>query len=503
MRTLLIFLLLAPLAWADVESVRPACGLEGDYVVLAGTNFADEPAVTFDGVAAEVLRGRADRLLVMVPAGLTPGAATIDVDGSTVDFTVLAPGAPVVHHLSAATAFEGAMVYVVGDRLTDGRVAFVDDGGAVADTAPLEGRRYIAFFEVPAGLPVGDYTLRFVNGDGLDTDPCSPALAIVEKGPPAVDAITPADQQPGYFVTIEGTNLAPWGEVTVTWTDNGNVLETSGFSNGTDRVFTWVPNNAEGGVTYDVTLTFRDGATSPAVAYTVGVPPPPTIDRLEYDTGPAGSTLGIFGAGFGAGNGFFPLGGRFSGDSGNLDVTVEFTQGGTATEAEVLFVFPGFGLFDDAIFARVPDLADGDYEVTVTVGDVTSNAVTFTVATLPLTVSGMTPDSHRDGAFPQPVLIEGTGFGVFDIFSAQPNVTVTWDDGVDPPREGFVLYHDDREIVVLPPIEKLNNVGDEPILFIGGRVDGGPTVEGLPPGEYTVRVDNGDETVVAGTYTVE
>ena len=117
-------------------------------------------------------------------------------------------------------------------------------------------------------------------------------------------------------------------------------------------------------------------------------------------------------------------------------------------------------------------------------------------------------NGYEESADSEVVVITGTGFGVpdYDFVIADDNrgggaglalfdpgqdpfadlfkVTVTWQGDGDP-LEGYVLWHHDREILVIPP---------------GGWEDP------LPAGEYTVRVtverESGDETVVAGTYTV-
>ena len=154
------------------------------------------------------------------------------------------------------------------------------------------------------------------------------------------------------------------------------------------------------------------------------------------------------------------------------------------------------------IKVRIPEsLVDGDYDVTVTTVTGTSNALVFTVGDLPLAVTSMKPNSQGEHGPNSPVVITGTGFGTMNKNSSVANhggmggfgrpeldLEVTWDDGSEAdPVKGFVLYHTNREIVVIPP---------------GGWFDP------LPIGEYTVRVvlhPDSDEPEVAsaGTYTVE
>jgi hypothetical protein len=97
------------------------------------------------------------------------------------------------------------------------------------------------------------------------------------------------------------------------------------------------------------------------------------------------------------------------------------------------------------------------------------------------------------------VVITGTGFGtmgkggMLKHAGGPPgppdlDLAVTWDDGSgDDPLKGFILYHTDREIIVIPP---------------------GGWFKPLPIGEYTVRVvlhpdSDEPEVATAGTYSVE
>lgn len=508
---------LASLAGASLD-VRPGCAAPGDAVLIKGADFGESPTVLFGETEAEVLRNDDSRIVCRVPAGLGAGDLTIDVDGATTGFHVLAQGAPAIVHMSAGTATPGMLVFFVGARLKGASAAFEADG-ATAAVVDLKGGSRVGYLKVPLDLEPGTYTI-VISNDAGDTGPCSPTLNVVEKGEPTLLSIEPSEQLPGRRVLCKGTDLGPLGFCFLTWKgSDGNGLFTYGFTNGYDRVHTWVPGDAEAGATYDVTIDFVDGSTTEdtgALAYTVGTPAPPELTELEYDTGPAGSLVGIFGFDL-VGNGYaWP--------------TVHFTKDGVSTEALISYAYGGYcggngdpansgganrlqGGYDnglDQIVAEVPrDLGDGDYDVTVTVSGQTSNALVFTVGDLPLTVTSMRPDSQGPYGPTDVVVIEGTGFGVpdYDFVITDDNrgganglalfdpgedpfedlfkVTVTWQgDGL--PLEGYVLWHHDREILVVPP---------------GGWEDP------LPVGEYTVSVtverENGDtETVEAGSYTV-
>jgi hypothetical protein len=341
----------------------------------------------------------------------------------------------------------------------------------------------------------------------------------VEAGDATIESIEPLAQLPGRPVLCKGTDLGPVGFCFLTWTGtDGNGLFSWGFANGYDRVHTWVPGDAQAGAAYEVVIDFADGSTTQAFSYAVGTPAPPEITELQYDEGPAGSLVGI--------SGHDLLG------SGYAWPTVEFTRDGVSTEALIYYAFGGFGGFGsaggghggpnaqeggfkgddlDRIVVEVPrDLEDGPYEVTVTVSGQTSNSETFTVGDLELTVTSMSPDGQGPYGPRDIVVIEGTGFGIPDYdfyitngggkggangiagfdpggdpFADAFKVTVTWQGDGDV-LEGTVLWHTDREILVIPP---------------GGWEDP------LPVGDYMVSVtverdDGGTETAEAGPYTV-
>jgi len=512
-------LLLAAGALArSIDEVKPACAAPGDAVLLKGSGFGEKPTVLFGSSEAKILRSDDSRIICRVPDDLAEGDVTIDVDGATAGFQVLAKGTPAIVHVSAGTATPGMLVFFVGARLQGATADFVDDQGATAASLALKGGSRVGYLKVPDDLATGTYTIVISNEAG-DSGPCSPTMEVVEPGEPTLGSIEPDAQLPGRPVLCKGTDLGPVGFCFLTWKDSaGNGLFTYGFANGYDRVHTWVPGDAEAGATYDVTIDFADGSSTEgtgALAYTVGIPDPPEITELEYDKGPPGSLVGIFGIGL--------VG------SGHSWPTVEFTKDGVSTEALIYYAFGGLpggggpgighggpnalqgGFMGDAIDKILvevpPDLEDGDYDVTVTVNGQSSNAVTFTVGTLPLTVTSMHPDSQGPHGPEDIVVIEGTGFGVPDYGKRMPaggggasglagvpnglpfdsffKVTVTW-QGDGEPLTGYVLWHTDREILVIPP---------------GGWGDP------LPVGTYEVSVTveraNGDtETVDAGTYTV-
>lgn len=483
MKTLFLLLLLTvPAAAQTIDTVRPDCAVPGSRVLICGDRFGDDPVVSIAGFRAQVLRSHDSKILALVPHDAASGEARISVGSAGASIDIHASGAPVVRRLSAHTATPGQLLVLIGRNLRGAEAAFVDADGAEVTSVRLRGRNRVGFFRVPRDLAPARYTLE-VRNDAGSSGRCSPKIAIVEAGPPTLDSIHPEGQHPGRSLIASGSDLGPVGLCVAHWSGGGQQLAAGGFANGYDRVFTYVPFQTVAGQTYKVHIEFADGsstADSGLLSYTVGSTSGPRIRGLQFESGPAGGPVGILG------DGFFPArvnAVRAIAIADALPV-VEFTRDGVAHKARILFGTPGRGDEGDFLVVRVPQVADGDYDVTVTVGGVSSNAVVFTVKELPLTVTSMRPDHQSSRGFVYPVLFTGTGFG--SGLDAQ-DIEITWErDG--SARNGRLLFRNDREMFVLPP--------------------GGSSSERLGVGKYLVRVTRYPGTdkqvsVVAGTYTVE
>lgn len=458
--------LFAAPAWAaEIDGFQPACGAPGDLVLIRGSDFADEPEVSFGTLTADIVKSRDDAIVCRVPADASTGGVTISVDGTdaTDDFTVVAEGTPVVYRLSAEKGTADMPVFVHGRRLKGCTIAFVDESDVTQSTIELRGGRRAAFFKIPDDLDAGTYTLVFTNEDSQDSGDCSPTFEVVEAGDAALTAIDPDEAAPGARIVCTGTDLGPPGPCKVLWTDeNDEVMTWWGFSNGYDEVKTSVPFKLEGGATYDVQVQPRGKDATEALSYTLGDAPAPSIETLRPDVGPSGSVFSIHGEGFCV---------------FDENTSVSMSDGTDTVDVRVLFKHRRW------ILAKVPaDLADGDYDVTVAVGEQTSEAATFTVGALPLAVTRMMPKHQSEEGTKRPIWIVGSGFGSED---DDVELQVLWNDGTDD-YEGKVLFRTDRKLVVLVP---------------------GGTKDPLPTGTYTVSVvldpDGDADSVEAGTYTVK
>ncbi len=461
MRILATLLCAAALAFG--ADVKPGCGAAGDVLLVRGASLPETPSITIDGVTAEIIKSDSTRLLCRVPDGTATGEVEILVEGESLPFTVLPPGAPVVLHQSATTLVAGEPLFLVGRRLGGGVAEFVDGDGIAQATATLKGRDRAAVVTLPDTLPAGSYTIVITNRDGLDTGACSPVIGIADAGAATLDSISPAGALVGARLDLAGSDLSPIGPCRVVWTPQGggDALRVPGFSNGYDRVVSHVPLRAEFGTLYDVTVELRGGAVTNAVAYATGNPGVPAIDAISPGSGPAGSVVEIRGS-----------------DLLVLGAFPKATLGGE--RLSILFARPGHHGDADLIVVGIPyGTAAGTSDIVVTVDGVASNAAPFTVEATLLSVTSMSPDSQGPGGPYFPVAIEGSGFGWW----GQGDLAVVWDDGSGAaPRAGQVIVRSDELLIVRVP---------------GGRRNP------LPAGSYEVRVERDGSSALAGTYLVD
>ena len=109
---------LAPIA---ISGFAPASGPIGTVVAIAGTGYsptAARNAVTFNGVAANVIAATATTLTVAVPTGATTGKIAVTVARSTAtsaqDYVVVASGVPTITGFAPAAGPSSTAVTVTG-----------------------------------------------------------------------------------------------------------------------------------------------------------------------------------------------------------------------------------------------------------------------------------------------------------------------------------------------------------------------------------------------------
>lgn len=467
---------------ATITDFRPACGAPGDELLIRGSFDlgAGPPSVVVAGEPAQLLGARADRLLVRTapstPQSTSAGDARIEVtdalgSAAASGYTVLAPGAPLIYHLSATSAVPGQLVLAFGRRLGAGTaIELTDSTGQRFTVSQVRARhrRFVAFV-VPGGPALGPATLLFTNAAGVQSGLCSPQITIAAAGQPTITAIVPADRLPGEPVAIEGTDLGPFGAVRVEWVDpsGGPALVVPGWSNGYDRVRSLVPPAAAGPVRYEVTVHTRAGASN-RFAYTTGDPsaaPAPQITALVPDTGPALSPLQIRGQ---------HLLARFA--------RTELLWDGARHAILGFFVERSSG--EHRLLSFVPRTASpGPHDVQVQLvrpsGVLASNIATFQVsAPGPLRVTALVPDTARREPL---VEIHGSGFGAPGLFP----LAVSFDDGTGPRRAQLLRRTENRLLVWRPEGRRLAP-GTYTVAVSRQRSPSGPLETATAPGPYTV-----------------
>lgn len=189
----------------SITGFTPTEGPTGTTVFIAGTDFSPEPAknaVTFNGIAAEVIQATATSLTVTVPEGATTGKISITAHGKTVsseaDFIVLEPS---ITGFSPARGIVGTTVTITGVGFSpepaENRVKFNDVFAEVAQatTASLT-------VTVPEGATTGPISVT-VHGVTIfsETD-----FVVLE---PTLKSFSPTEGLVGTTVTITGKDFNP------------------------------------------------------------------------------------------------------------------------------------------------------------------------------------------------------------------------------------------------------------------------------------------------------
>ena len=346
-----------------ISSLEPDSGPEGTSIVITGANFGalkGTSTVAFNGMAATPTNWSDTSITVAVPMGAATGDVVVTVDGtpsSGVSFTV----APAIGSLSPDAGPEGATVEITGTSFgtSQGTSTVTFNGTGATPTSWSDTSITVT---VPAGATTGSVV---VTVGGTPSDGASFTVT------PAIGSLSPIAGPEGTTVEITGMSFgAMQGTSSVTF--NGTPVAT--YTSWSDTSITvTVP---VGATTGNVVVTVG-GEASNGVSFAVGTDP--VISGLNPDSGPAGTTVEITGANFGA-------------SQGTSSVTF---NGAGATPAN---------WSDTSITVAVPANATTG-PVVVTVDGTASNAMTFSVKPV---VGGLSRVSGPEGAT---VEITGTGFG--------------------------------------------------------------------------------------------
>ncbi len=327
----------------SITGLNPTSGPIATSVAVAGTNFGvsqGASTVTFNGISGTPTSWSTSSIVVPVPNGATSGNVVVTVSGAFsngVLFTVTTPG-PSITSLSLTQGPVGANLTVNGANFgtTQGN-STVTFNGATATATSWAGSNINV--TVPGNATTGNVV---VTVGGVPSN----GVTFTVTPPPSITSISPISGPIGTNVIITGTNFGPTvGTIQSFVTFNGTQTRASNWSD----ISITAPVPA--GATTGNVVVFVGGVSSNGVLFTVT--PPPSITSLSPNFGPAGTSVAIAGANFGA-----------------LQGTSTVTFNGTAASPTSWSA--------TSIVAPVPTGATSG-NVVVTESGVASNGVNFTV----------------------------------------------------------------------------------------------------------------------------
>jgi len=348
-------LTVTPLPVPAINSVAPVSGPAGTAVIISGSNFGTTQgtgSVTFNGTAASITSWSDTSIVAPAPALTNSGNIVVTSGNGTVSngvsFTVPAPS---ISNISPDSARIGSSVTVAGANFgtVAGRISF---NGTNATPSSWNNTQIVV--PVPSGATTGPVIVT----QGLASN--STGFTVIP--PPSISSVLPASGVVNTQITISGSGFGiPQGSGSVTF--NGTTATPFSWSDGS--IVVPVP----AGATTGPLVVQAGGINSNSVTFTVS--PGPSITSIVPSTGAAGAAVTISGQNFGASQGTTGVV-RFNG----LPATVSSWS-------------------TTSISTMVPaNVSTGP--VTVSVGQLTSNGVTFTAVTTG-TLSG-TVTSSADGS---------------------------------------------------------------------------------------------------------
>lgn len=289
---------------------------------------------------------------------------------------------------------------------------------------------------------------------------------------PTISDVSPTSGAAGTYVTISGTAFGA-NTGTVLFTDEAGtgtveatVLRDCADGWSSDQIVVEVPEGAgDGPISIitgdDVTDTTDDDNGASVENFDVNEVVTPNLCSLSDYSGQSTQALTLSGSNFGNAQ-------------GASTVNFSSTDAGSYTSWA-----------DGTVKVTVPNADAGQYDVSITVGDVTSNTISYTIVAPESDVSTITEISPSSGGIGQYVTISGTNFGI-----RTGTVTFEGSDGntatasIDFPEACDGHFWNDDEVTVIVP-ESFDN-GDA-----------------MVAGSYTVYVTNTDGTESTSTsFTV-
>jgi|GEM_PF-2263648 len=456
-----------------ISSIVPAANAVGAGVTIYGTNFGatqGTSTITFSGKAASTTYWSQQEIIAEVPAGATTGNVIVTVAGvasAPFAFTVSSTPAPYID-----SVYTGNQGVTVGQLLSANGGNFgVVQGSSTLTLAgqtitPSNWNATSISFQVPLGATTGNLV---VTVNGIVSNP----IYLTVTSNPGISSISPNVGPIGTSVNINGSNFGSAQGSSQVWFNNVPATPSSWSAN---LVQVPVPAGASTGY---VTMQVGGMNAAGATIFTVA---PGTITNLSTTSGPVGLLVTVTGTNFGSSSsGTLTFGGTpatptlwtptsitapvpVGANTGNVVVTTA----GLASNGLNFTVTPGPGITSIYPTSGPPGTAVAIYgdgfgttqgsstvslgttqltptkwtstevdvqiptgvssgSLTVTVGGVASNGITFTVITAP-TISSL---SSSVGPVGFPTTITGFNFGPSQgsstvKFNGTPAVASNW-----------------------------------------------------------------------------
>jgi hypothetical protein len=359
-------------ARAMIEHISPTAGPPGTRVTITGRNFRPNAQVLFNEQPVEPVERRAERIVVLIPAGSQSGRfvvrhGTDEVESEIFHVTEAVP-APRVTALEPTSASPGSEVLLRGEnfgaRPTDNTVR-IGNLPMIVRSAEPTALRVI----VPDGAQSGPITVRTSGGESQ-----SPLLTIAARV--TIREFSPTAAAPGQRVLIRGTGFST-GPQPIQVTLAGRPVRILRAS-ATEIEFEVPRDQTQGGPLRVIV----PGAGQYETGASLRVAPAPMISSIEPTQGAPGARITIRGE-------------RFGSDPAALRVTLG------ETVARVISVTPNM-----AVVEVPPGASSGRWHLSVSgIGPVDA-PVDFRVLE-PVSIAGFTPTAGDVG---DRVSIQGTGF---------------------------------------------------------------------------------------------
>lgn len=432
-----------------VASLQGPTGYVGSSVAINGSYFGvsqGSSTVTFNGVTASISSWSDTRIQAQVPSGAVSGPLVVTVGGQPsngVTYQVLYT--PVLNNISPTTAAAGTLLTITGSNFgspSDSvQVVFNSNVSGGTHPTPASWTETSLTVAVPTTAISGNVQV-VVDGNGSNGSP----FTLIPT--PIVNSLSPTSGVAGGVVSITGSAFGnSQGNGTVYFNGVPAASISSWGDNGINAV---PPANVTTG---PVTVIQNSITSNSNVVFTVDGP---VIARITPPAAAPGAAVEVSGSGLAV-------------PGANIQVFFNGVAGFIPRDyyGQPIVTATGFS-------TTVPNTATSG-PVTVQIGNVTTNALNFTVEQAP-TITGVSPNNGQVGAWP--ITISGSGFG-----ASMSTSTLSFWDGV--PAQ--IISWSDTEIQAMVP----EDVTTGPIsVQVGGILTSGPWFYATTPTLLTDSLGN-------------